>query len=88
MTKNNNNKLAIINQTNTNNNDNKGGRKMKNKRMKTRIIAGMLSMIAVFSEGTASVTTATAAHAVPERSRRRCLRMSRMTKNSRAICRR
>ena len=63
MTKNNNNKLAIINQTNTNNNDNKGGRKMKNKKMKTRIIAGMLSMIAVFSVGTASVTTVSAAEA-------------------------
>ena len=36
---------------------------MKNKKMKTRIIAGMLSMIAVFSVGTASVTTASAAGA-------------------------
>lgn len=62
MTKNNNNKLAITNQTNSNNNAQEGGRKMKNtSKIKTRIIAGMLSLITVFSVGAASVTTASAA---------------------------
>lgn len=56
------NKLAIINPTNTNDQNHKGGRKMKNnKRMKTRIIAGMLSLVTVFSVGACSVTTASAA---------------------------
>ena len=56
------NQLTTINQTNTNNNNNdKGGRKMKNNKIKTRIIAGMLSLVTIVSVGAASVTTASAA---------------------------
>ena len=60
------NKLATMNHNNHNNTNhtNKGGRKMKGtKKIKTRIIAGMLSLVTVFSVGACSVTTASAAGA-------------------------